>query len=70
MVVVMMIMFVMVPPVMSPKISVIPVSAALVVSMNPVMMLIVAGDPDPVPSIIPELWAVLVIRAVADVNFK
>jgi hypothetical protein len=68
-VIVIMITIVMVPRVTSPQMSVIPVPAALVVSVNPVVMLEVAGHPDVMPSPIPEFWA-FVIAPVADVNFK
>jgi hypothetical protein len=67
--IVIMVMVMMVPRVTRPKMSVIPVSAALVVSMNPPVMLVVAGHPEVMPSPVPELWA-FVIPPVADVNFK
>ncbi len=59
----------MVPPMNCPKVNVVPVAVAFVVSVNPMVMLVVTGHPDVMPSVIPELWA-FVIRAVADVNFQ
>lgn len=60
---------VMVPPVMSPQKSVTPISAALVISVNPAVMLEMAGHPNVMPSPVPE-FRTLVISAIADVNFQ
>ena len=70
MVMVMMVLVIVVPPrMMHSKISVIPIPAALVVSVNPAMTIPMTGHPDPMPAIIPEV-PTLVVRSIADDNLK
>lgn len=69
-IVIVVVMIMMVPSVMGPKISVVPVSTALVVTPNPVVMVVpMTWYPDVMQSPVPELWTV-VIRAIADADFK
>jgi len=67
--VVIVIMIVLVPSVMAPEMAMVPIPAALVVTMNPAVMLPITRHPDVMPSPVPELRA-FVIPAVADVNFQ